>query len=586
MSGADLPLFRVIQQKLQRRQLGRVAVLYVVTAYILLEIFDVFFHLLELPHWVGRAVVALAVLGFPLVLLFAWTFEDIGSPTDPSPGHGIRRARLNRAILVAVVLALAAFAVMRLRPGTGAESNGGELPAPATVVRPSIAVMPFVDLSEQHDQGYFSDGLAEELINLLTHIEGLRVVARASSFSFRERPAELMEIAQRLNVSSILTGSVRKAGNRLRVTTQLVQPSTGEALWSQSYDRDLNDVFRVQDEIAAAVVAALQVRLGAGTSFAGLHGTRNPDAYAELLMCRKGSELAHDTADLRQAVAHCESAIRQDQGFADAYAELAVATVVLGDLEGHRRAVPRAMSLADQAVELGPDRATAYSARAFLRSQFLFEFGKALTDSQRAVEVAPDDSVVLQRHAALLITLGRYSEARVAMRRLVTTDPLEARAWVLLGRAHQLLGEDQQAQSAFRHALELAPDSSVVVDANATIELVQGHPEKALELFRKLPHQDPWHFSGIAACEFTLGKEEESRKSLAHLKQFASQGSAYQIAEVHAWRGETDEAFHWFERAWRQRDAGLAALKWDPYLGSLRNDQRYAKLLARVGIPN
>lgn len=582
----DLPLFRVIHSKLQSRPLGRVALLYLITSYILLQIFDLFAQLLQLPHWAGRAVVAIAVLGFPVVLLFAWAFEATSPASGESSNPALLRRRLNLAILVGGALCIAYIAISHVRGGfashQAAVSEDGSVQAATQT--PSIAVLPFADLSEKRDQQYFSEGLAEELIDLLAHTEGLRVIARTSSFVFRDPGTELAEIARQLSVSNILTGSVRKAGNRIRVTTQLVQPSTGEALWSQTYDRDLQDIFQVQDEIAGAVVAALKVRLADGRAFADLHGTRNPEAYGEFLICRKLIETSHGIDDIVKAIARCETAIRMDAGYADAHAELAVALLTKGDMTGDRNAFTLALASADRAVKLGPTRAAGYSARAYLRA-FNLLWADALRDSERAMELAPEDSVARLRHANLLLTLGRFAEANADLRHLVQLDPLYSRGWFLLGRSYLVLGDTHQAELAFGRAYEIADNAANSIDGMASFALLHGRPDEALALFRRLDAADSWTLSGVAMSEHSLGHHEASARALDELKRDSAASAAYQIAEIHAWRGEKDEAFAWLERAWRQRDPGLGAIKWDPFLASIRNDERYVQLLVKLGLP-
>ena len=292
-SHAHLPHFDGILQKIKQRNVGRVAILYIVVSYLILEPFEMFFHLLDLPVWTGRTAVALMVLGFPIALLFAWIYEitptGIKPSTEVDPQQSIARQtgrKLDYAIIAVLAVALIYFVAdkfwisKRVAVATPAATViPAVVSAPAALVIPekSVAVLPFVDMSEKKDQEYFSDGLSEELIDKLTKIAELRVPARTSSFYFKGKQATIGDIAKALSVAYVLEGSVRKSGKTLRITAQLIKTDAGFHVWSETYDRPLNDVFKLQDEIAEAVVKALKVSLLPAAAVTS-KGTRNIDA--------------------------------------------------------------------------------------------------------------------------------------------------------------------------------------------------------------------------------------------------------------------------------------------------------------------
>jgi adenylate cyclase len=330
--------FKFLEQ-LKRRNVVRVAILYVVVCYLTLEPFGVLVHVLALPEWIGRTVVLLMVIGFPAALIFAWVYEITPEGLKPTvevePSRSIRKQtgqRLNRAIIVTLSLALAYFVVDKFwlskritteRPAATVATVAPASPAPAAAVSDkSVAVLPFVDMSEKKDQEYFSDGLSEELIDMLTKIPDLRVPARTSSFYFKGKSEDIPTIARRLMVAHVLEGSVRKSGMTLRITAQLVRADNGYHLWSQTYDRKLDDIFKVQDDIAGAVVSALKVSL-AESSTLKVTTPKNTEAYTLYLQGRAIYRIAGNKAQFDSAAEYMRQAIKADSTFAEAWAWLA-----------------------------------------------------------------------------------------------------------------------------------------------------------------------------------------------------------------------------------------------------------------------
>jgi len=445
----------------------------------------------------------------------------------------------------------------------------------------SIAVLPFADMSEKKDQEYFADGLAEELLDLLAKTPGLHVIARTSSFSFKGKSDDIPTIAAKLKVANILEGSVRKSGNRLRISTQLVRAADGEHLWSETYDRQLKDVFEVQDQIADAVVTALKLKLSPGQESSPSRSL-NTDAYLQYLLGQERLS-RNNFSDFRGAVDAYRSAISLDPHYAAAYAGLAFAEAFVADVTGETAGLKRAAAAAERAIALAPNQARGYAARGVRRAAWEWDWTGAQADFAKALELDPNDPTVLQHYSAVLASLGRVREAITLARTAADIDPFSVRAWFYLTFWLAYSGDLGAARDACRHALELDPMNGRALASLGTVELLDRKPAEALVAFDK--ERDDGRFTGIAMAEHSLGRARESRQALDEAIAKTAHGSAYQIAEAHAWRGETDKAFEWLERAYRQRDGGLAGLKVDPLLESLRTDSRYRAMLKKINLP-
>lgn len=481
------------------------------------------------------------------------------------------------AILVGGYLALDRFVVSK--------HAAASLPASAPVAIPeqSIAVLPFVNMSSDKEQEYFSDGLTEEMIDLLSQVPDLRVPARTSSFYFKDKSEKLATIAHELGVAYVLEGSVREAGKRLRVTAQLIRADSGYHLWSQSYDREDTDVFAVQDDIARAVVSALKLKIAAGAQATGARGTTKPEAYNQYLLGRQ-LDKRHTLEGYRHAVEAYRQAIALDPNYAAAYAGLAVAEARVADDLGDPGGIERAAQDVEKALALGPNDANGYVARARLRSSFLWDWSGAQLDIEKALILDPRSSAAQSGSARLLAALGRLPEAIVAQKKATELDPLAGGVWAYLGFLNTCNGDYAAAEAALGRAIEIEPTLEFGFGYVATLRLLEGKYQEALEAFRKID-QDIFRLPGIALTQHSLGHAKESQRALDELLAKHSQDSGYQIAEVFAWRRENDEAFKWLEWAYKQRDGGLADIKDDPLLKSLRADPRYKALLRKMKLP-
>ena len=494
------------------------------------------------------------------------------------------KSRRNWTLLtvgLAVVATLAALMVDKFWLSN--RLTAGQRSATSSVSDKSIAVLPFVDMSEKHDQEYFSDGLSEELIDLLTKVPDLRVPARTSSFFFKGKSEDIAAIAQKLRVAHVLEGSVRKASNTIRVTAQLIRADNGYHVWSETYDRDLKDVFKVQDEIAGAVVSALKLKLVPGQQASKSHRTTNPEAHNEYLLGLQIMDRLNPN-DVPRAVEAFRKATELDPGYAAAYAWLAASEFGVADDTGDIAGMQQALATAEKAVELDPDEANAYAARGYLRLKFSWDWNGAQADLEKGLILEPGNSTLMGTYAALLRTLGRFREAIAASKKATELDPLSNDAWTSLG---QYLLENRQfgpAHDALRHALELQPESGQPMNLLGELQLLEGKSTEALATFRQV-NIGGFRLSGVAMAEHTLGHAKQSQQALDELIAKYGRGFAYEVATVYAWRAEKDKAFEWLERCYQLRVSDLVYIKDDPLLSSLVSDPRYKAFLRTMNLP-
>src|ERR1700733_13572554 len=442
---------------------------------------------------------------------------DVASAKPLDLTGGRAKLIVGAAVVISVCVAVA------LGVHFWSQSHKATQPAAAVaIIDKSIAVLPFVDMSEKHDQEYFSDGLSEELIDMLTKVPELRVPARTSSFYFKGKQATIADIAKALGVAHVLEGSVRKSGNTLRITAQLVRADNGYDVWSESYDRPLDDIFKIQDEIAGAVVAALRVHMlpMQQPSDREQPRTGNLAAYNLYLQGRQSYNQG-DTAGYHHAATAFQAAIELDPAYAAAYADLALAQFWLTSDEtpsadSGAAGLDRAYAAAEKAVTLAPGLAAGYSARGFLRAIYRFDFAGAQADMDKAVALSPGDADILHRSAVFLAVLGKLPAAIAREEQALALDPLSGEICMRLGfflAANQQLA---QARELYEKALAIAPNSIRARFNLGELELLENHPEQALAMSRQNENED-FRLVGQAEAEYSLGHLDVSRRILEQL---------------------------------------------------------------------
>jgi serine/threonine-protein kinase len=457
--------------------------------------------------------------------------------------------------------------------------------APAAPLPPSIAVLPFLNMSPDKDQEYFSDGISEEILNALAQVEGLRVIGRTSSFSMKGRNEDLRAIGQRLNAANLLEGSVRRSGQRVRITAQLIEAAGGSHLWSQEFDRELTDVFAVQEEIARDVVAALRLKLlpAAGQPAPTVNADAHDLYLRGIALMARGSGEAFELA-----VEAFAKAVERDPTYALAWAALSRARFWAAD-QGTKldpsTEWPKALQAAERAITLAPTLGEAYLARGGLRQAVKQDWAAAQIDLERARALSPGNSEVLMQYGSLLIAVGRLPEASAVLEQAVDRDPLNANSLVMFAVARLNAGRLAEAEAAAARALEVAPEHGRAARTLGFALLLQKKLPEARAAFHRSTNP-LFSQMGDAMVDHAIGDAAASQKALQlMLAQPNAEGGAYQIAEVYAYRGEADRAFEWLGRATDAHDAGLLYLKLDPLFAGLRADPRWARLLTRLKLP-
>ena len=510
----------------------------------------------------------------------------------PSPAPGTLSSRWRKPALAAALAVMAVGLIYVLADkfwlSKLADEQKSLVEATPAISDKSIAVLPFVDMSEKKDQDYFSDGLTEELLNLLSKIPELKVAGRTSSFYYKGKAVKLAEMARELNVAHLLEGSVRKSGNQVRITVQLIRAADGYHQWSETYDRTLEDIFSVQDEIAAAVVGVLKLKLLPNHEIliAG-NRTENPEAHTQYLLGRQFFNRTN-TEDFRRAVAAYEQAIALDPKYASAYAGLAVAENELShDPENSLAEVlagqQRALAAAGRAIAIDPALSEGYAARGFLRFTINWDWAGAEADLSRAFALDPGSYRAYTCYACFLAGLGRLSEALEINKKAIGLDPLSADTWFRRSTQLNAAGRLPEARKAATRALEISPEHAFAWFNLGVTSLLESNPKAALAEFRKASKAR--RDAGVAMAEHDLGHAMDSQLALDALVAGYASTNAYQVAEVYAWRGERDPAFIWLERAHAQHDGILVQLKFDPLLAKLHTDPRFAAMVEKMGLP-
>jgi TolB-like protein/Tfp pilus assembly protein PilF len=449
----------------------------------------------------------------------------------------------------------------------------------------SIAVLPFVDMSPGHDQEYFADGLAEELLNVLAQVPELRVVGRTSSFQFKGRSEDLRSIGQKLNVATLLEGSVRKAGRRVRITAQLVKAADGFHLWSETYDRELDDIFAVQDDIARSVSRALEVKLLGKEDASPAARGANAEAY-NLYLQGRYFEARRSREDLEKARDYYDQALRVDPEYARGWVGRANVDVFLateGELSP-AAGYAKARREVERALELDPNLAEAHATLGWIQVGYYWDWSGADASYKRALELAPGNTMVVRRAATLAATLGRFDEAIELDRRAIELDPLSVAAHYNLGLHAWYAGRLGEAESGMRKVLELNPEYPFAHLMIGLVQLSRQNPQAALpEMERE--RGLAWRLYGRALAYHAAGKTREADAALAELLEEEKMGWDFQKAEIYAFRGEPEKAFEWLAAAVAHRDTALSDIKGDPLLRSLEPDPRYRALIRKLGLP-
>ena len=512
---------------------------------------------------------------------------DAPMSAAPSPRQA---RRLPVSLLVAagiVAVAAAAYLAHRsVEPPAGATASTAPLPGAAPSEK-SLAVLPFVDLSERHDQEYFADGMAEEVIDLLAQVPDLKVIGRTSSFQFKGTNADLRTIARALGVNYVVEGSVRKSGDKLRVAAQLISAQDGSNLWSDTYDETVGNVLEVQDRIAASLVRALQLSVG-GADYESRRSFRSAEAY-DLYLRGLYAFNRYDKEGLESAAGYFEQLQELDPACAPATEWLALTqeTIAAFGYTDPRQGFEQARRSALRALELNPNSSTAYLALATVHYVYDWDWAAAQHDLEQAQRVDPHDAGAYGNLANVYGILGRWDDATRLYQTAISLEPLDAIWHANLSEVRYATGRLDLAESEARKVLDISPTFDGGHSWLAYVLLARGSPEAALAQALQ-ERGDTGRDSSLAAVYHAMGRDAESDSALARLVQNHARDAAYVIALVFANRQQLDQAFAWLERAYRQKDPSLCAVKSsqaDPLLKRFARDPRFAAFLRKMNLP-
>jgi len=577
--------------ELKRRNVVRVGVAYIVIGWLLAQVAEFAFENFGAPEWVLKTFVVLLLLGMPIVLLFAWAFEltpegvkrekDVDRSQSITPQTG---QKLNRLIIVVMALAIGYLVldkfVLSGIPGTQPQSATAGISAE---LKMSIAVLPFVDMSQGKDQEYFTDGLTENLLNALAQVRELRVAGRTSSFAFKDRNEDLREIGEQLGVAHILEGSVQKSGIQIRITAQLINAEDGYHLWSQTYDRKLEDIFAVQDEIANEVARAMRVTLlGHEVEVQRSASQDSTEAYNDYLKghyeASRGNLPGHE-----RAVTYFQQALQKDPDLALAWAGLADSQAYITGFADEDFAVgyEEARRNALRALELNPELPEAHVALADIQQSYDWDWAAAEASFRRALELRPGDTNILLSLARLKAMRGRTDEAFADVRQVVERDPLNWAAQRSLAANLATQGRYDEVARILDRLEQADASRTALYWARGRLRLAQGNYDLALQEFAR----EPFGFlklTGEAIAYHHLGRRDEAVAALQELISTMGESSSFQIANVYAQWGDADNAMSWLERGYIIRDPGLQFLNIDSLFDPIREDSRFQALLRKM----
>jgi adenylate cyclase len=566
--------------ELKRRNVIRAALLYLGAVWALAQGIAQLGPSVGAPDWTTRWFLVAAAIGFPFWMAFAWFYEF--TPEGWKRESEIEASSITRRTgrkLDLTIIGVLTVAVVLLLTDRFARRHVDETKG-APIRENSIAVLPFVNMSEDKANEYFSDGISEELLNLLTKVPQLRVAARTSSFSFKGRPAEIPEIGRQLHVANVLEGSVRKSGDRVRITAQLIRAGEGFHLWSETYDRKLDDIFKIQDEIAAEVVKQLKVTLlGAAPT------VRQTDPKAYMLYLQAVQLGRQNTPEaFRQSDGLYRQVLEIDSRYVPAWRELSRNFTNEADagLLSNREGYARAREADEKALAIDPNYASAHSGLGWI-AMANHDFVSAARHFERALALDSNDLSVLGNSAAFLQAMGRPEEALAIQEALVRRDPVNVTALYNLGYTQRVMGQYDAAILTYRRVLGLSPGyASAHYQICVALLLKNDAPAALAEIERE--NNEPSRLIGLPMAYHALGRKAESKRALATLIARFEKDWSYNIAQVYAFNREADKAFEWLDKAVAYHDPGLSDIVRENLFDNIHSDPRWLPFLRNVGL--
>ena len=579
--------------ELKRRNVVRMAGLYLVGAWLLTQVAGTVLPMFGAPDWLPRTIVTLLAIGFIPALIFSWVFEltpeGLKRDEDVLPERSIApqtARRMDRMIIAVLALALAYFAFDKwvLAPRREAALVAARAPL-ATFNSKSIAVLPLVNTSGDPSNEYFSDGLSEELIAVLAKIPELKVIGRSSSFFFKGKSSSSTEIGQKLGVANLIEGSVRKQGDRVRIVAELINAADGRSLWSETYDREVKDIFAAQNEIAMAVADQMKVKLlGQTERPAAPTSTQNPEAHNAVL--QSDFYVQQQTVDsVRKSIGFLQEAVRLDPNYALAYAKLGqawrqyAATFAVDDAS---QAYDEARQAADKAVSLAPDMPEVRMTVGLLALNPALDFVGAEKAFLQVLQSSPNNAQAKNALTLSLLAQGRLSEAETTGREALSLDPLLTGLWYNLGRIMTGMGRYKEAEETFHKGLELQPGASRFHSYLAALDILQSRPEQAMAN-AQLESEGFWRDYAVTMVLQARGDSSRSN-ALQDFIARNSAGGAFQVAILYAIRKEPEQMFQWLDTAYAAHDSGMVQLAVTPFFVPYRDDPRFTALCQKLHV--
>ena len=541
-------------QELKRRRVIHVIVVYATASFVIIELINNVFEPLSLPEWTPTMVIVILAIGFPLVLIFSWIFD------------------------------VSLRGITKTEKVTSSES--------LSKFENSIAVLPFQDMSPEKNQGYFCDGMSEEIINALTHVESLKVIARTSAFAFKDKQLDMREIGQKLDVEALLEGSVRKDGNRLRITAQLIKSMDGSHLWSDCYDRDMTDMFAIQDEISLAIVDVLKVKLlGEEKSSMAIRHSVDKDVYNLYL---KGNYYAQllTAKGLAQATGYYEQALKKDPQFALVYIGKAI-LCWYSTLWGNTRpkdAYPKAEEYISKALMIDNILGEAHSVRGIINTYYHWDFKEAELDFQKALQLKPSSALIHLYYSFLLIASERHEEAISEAKIAQELDPLSCKINAHVGSAYFYGRKFSSAKKELQAVISMNPNYYTTYSLLGNIYMAKFRFKKGIAAYEKaveLSENAPLDVATFAIAYYLLGKKGRAQQLFDDLEKRALTeyipSSLFYL--IYKYKGNDDQAFEWFEKACKEHDGFLTFLRVSAVKKARFPDEpRYKALLKKYGL--
>ena len=581
-------LFDFIKE-LRRRNVIKAGVSYLIVSWVVIQVVSVISSIFIIPNWIPKGIFVLLIIGLPFWLIFAWIYEmtpegikkTIDVTTENTKTLKKVDKKLNVVIITFLSIAICFLIIDRVRI-TDKINNQNISIQEDKIIERSIAVLPFIDLSPEKDQEYFSDGLSEELLNLLANIDSLKVTSRTSAFSFKNSKLDIPTIAKKLNVAYILEGSVRKSEDQLRITVQLIKVDGDQHLWSETWDRKLINIFDIQDEIARTVINYLKINL-LDVEVPKVIKT-NSDAYALFLKAKHSFNLS-SKEELINAENYIKESLKLDASYPPSWALLADIYVLQGNysVKSIDEASKLAIMAAKESIRIDSTYALGYAILGDIALAYEWNYKKAKVLNEKALQLEPSNPHILNLSSALALSLGELEKAINFQEYSVILDPLNSAAIYGLGVSYFNMKRYDEAEEKLYKALSINPNLWSGNYYLSKIIMYKGDINGALKITER-DYDLGWQLNNKAMIYYLKGNQEKSDYYTKQIIELYPEEMAFQIAEIYAFTSKINLAFLWLDKAYEYRDIGLNEFLIDPDLENLHDDPRWELLKQKMGL--